>query len=93
LYGAGLAGLYEVRTSPSAYTFRKARDIVHRFGQRKIFSVLAEEVTSIYAIAIIVIVDIRISLGRVILDHPKFGYCINITNSFGEDGDALATSY
>ena len=54
---------------------------------------LAEEVASIYAIAIIVIVDIRITLDRVIPDHPKFGYGINITNSFGEDDDALATSY
>lgn len=79
--------------SPSAHTFWKASDIARRFGCRKRFSVLAEEVTSIYAVAMIVIVDIWISPDRVTPDQPKFGYGINITNSFGEDDDALATSY
>lgn len=41
----------------------------------------------------IVIVDIWISPDRVTPDQPKFGYGINITNSFSEDDDALATSY
>jgi hypothetical protein len=62
-------------------------------GGGKRFSVLAEEVTSIYAVAMIVIVDMWISPDRVTPDQPKFGYGFNITNSFGEDDDALATSY
>jgi hypothetical protein len=79
--------------SPSTHTFWKASDIARRFGGRKEIFGAGRRSTSIYAVAMIVIVDIWISPDRVTPDQPKFGYGINITNSFGEDDDALATSY